>query len=224
MITCANDTTAHTVTAVDTVGTDGFSASDLQFGKISNLSVLEHSNYIYYAIKIPKSDGGRVSLGVGYSDVDGDGVAFKIYVPSKTTGGEVETEADGSIKTLLFEDAATLENIRAIETDNDSTFLSYTCALSETAPDAFADIDALDALFGDTEAMAMNDVDADGAPIPRTLTVDTASLGGDYYYAYIKLEPTMSLYKHFIDYLWNNMPFFLAYEIRVTLEVLPTAA
>jgi glycerol-3-phosphate dehydrogenase len=39
-----------------------------------------------------------------------------------------------------------------------------------------------------------------------------------------KLEPNVSLYKHFIEHLWNNMPFFLAYEIRVTLDVSPETA
>ena len=42
---------------------------------------------------------------------------------------------------------------------------------------------------------------------------------GDFYYVYVRLEPNVSLYKHFIEHLWNNMPYFLTYEIRATLSV-----
>lgn len=223
-ITCENDSSVHDITEIETVGTDGFSASDLQFGKISNLSILEHSNYIYYAIKIPKNDGGSVSLGIGYGDTDSDGDHFKIYVPSRDQNGDIEKEADGSIKTLLFEDEASLENIKKIEPDNSSTFIFYTCALSEKSPDDCASIDEVEELFAGKEAKSMNAFDEGGAPIPNHLTFDVSSAQQDYYYAYIKLEPNVSLYKHFIEHLWNNMPFFLAYEIRVTLDVSPEPA
>lgn len=222
-IVCENDSSVHTVTEVDTVGTDGFSVSDLQLGKISNLSVLEHSNYIYYAIRIPKTDGEKVSLGVGYGDLDSDGKHFKIFVPSKDLNGEIEYEANGSIKTIPFENQAALEEIENIETDNSATFICCAYALSDKSPYDYQNIDELEALFSDKEAVGLDSLDEDGEIIPDELTMELSSVAGDYYYAYIKLEPNVSLYKHFIEYLWNNMPFFLAYEIRVTLNVAPNA-
>ena len=37
-----------------------------------------------------------------------------------------------------------------------------------------------------------------------------------------KLQPNITLYKYFIDYLYDAMPFYLAYEVRVVLSVTPT--
>lgn len=222
-ITCENDSTSHVTTEVSTVGTDGFSIDDLQLGKITNLAVLENSNYIYYAIRIPKTDLGTVSLGICYSDADSDGAHFKIYVPSKNSDGDIEYE-NGEIKTLLFEDEETLEAIKAIETDNTETFITYSALLTPTAPDSYASIDEIEALFADSEVKSMNASGQNGYPVPSEYNIDPSLVSGDYYYAYVRLVPNVSLYKHFIDYLWDNMPFFLAYEIRVTLEVLPQAA
>lgn len=219
-ITCENDSTEPTIAEVATVGTDGFSVDDLQLGKITNLAVLENSNYIYYAIRIPKTDLGPVSLGICYSDADSDGAHFKIYVPSKNSDGDIEYE-NGEIKTILFEDAETLAAINAIETDNTETFITYSALLTPTAPDSYASIDEIKALFADSEVKSMNSLSQNGYPIPSEYNIDPSLVSGDYYYAYVRFVPNVSLYKHFIDYLWDNMPFFLAYEIRVTLEVLP---
>ena len=67
----------------------------------------------------------------------------------------------------------------------------------------------------------MNELTENGDPLPHTYLVDTADIDGDYYYAYLKIEPNLSLYKYFVEYLWDHMPFFLAYRVRVTLEVAP---
>lgn len=41
------------------------------------------------------------------------------------------------------------------------------------------------------------------------------------YYLYIKLQPNMELYKHFIDILYADMPFYLAYQVAIQLYVTP---
>ena len=81
---------------------------------------------------------------------------------------------------------------------------------------------SLDGLFTYAPA-ALDQVDADGDPLTTEKAFNTASLTGDFYYLYVKLEPNIELYKHFIDYLWADMPFYLAYEVRVMLSVTPTA-
>jgi hypothetical protein len=123
---------------------------------------------------------------------------------------------------IEYTNANSLAGIQAIETDNDSTFVSYSFALSGNAPETYATFASLDALFTE-EAAALNSVNAKGDPVTTAKSFDVASLTDEYYYLYIKLEPNIDLYKHFIDYLWADMPFYLAYEVRVLLSVSPTA-
>ena len=214
-ITCQNDTTAHVVEETDMVGTSGFTVDDLQFGKITNLGMLENSNYIYYAVKVPKENGTKATFGVSYGDTDGDGSHFKVYLPEKDGNGNIVTDAEGNIQTTLLTDADTLTSLAAIETNSGATFVNCKIALSATAPDALANVDALNALFtGNTKSLATDNA---GNPVTETLTF--AGEADEFYYAYIKLEPNVAIYSGFIDYLWDNMPFFLAYEVRVTFEV-----
>jgi hypothetical protein len=219
--------------------------TSLELGKINNLSALSYSNYVYYAIKIPKKNGGSVSLGVSYGDfdggggtdfdVDGDGVAdgntahFKIYVPVRVNGDIQYT--DGVMQTVLPDDTPKIEAIVSIEIENAETFITYSLAFSELAPDAYTDTAALDALFEeelDDEAKSpekkehqMNALADDGSPETSSYNFDTSALDEDFYYVYIKFTPNIDLYKHFIDVLWDSMPFYLAYEVKVRLEVIP---
>ena len=220
-ITCPDNSSQHLTTTTETVGTDGFDVTDLQFGKITNLSFLEHENYVYYAIRIPKTDGKTVSLGVSYGSIESGDAHFEIHVPVKDQNGDIQYDNDEVIITELFEDEETLDSIKAIETDNAETFICYSYALSASSPYDYETIDEIDTLFVDQEKSSVNSVDGNGDPITTKLEMDIESVDGDYYYLYIKLEPNISLYKHFIEYLWNNMPFFLAYEIRVTLSLEP---
>ena len=222
-ITYADDDEGATRTVYENqtmVGESGFNIRNLQFGKISNLSYLENSNYIYFAIKVPKSEGASVSIGISYYDYENDGDHFKIYVPMKSNG-EIVYESDGvTMQTVLLTDATKLANIAAIETDNSATFIRYRYAISPTDPYGY-DINAMNALFesSGSETKQMNRFDDNGDPATDSSTFDISSLTSDSYYVYIKLEPNINLYKHFIDYLWDNMPFCLAYEIRVTMSV-----
>ena len=220
-VTCANDTNVHTVEETTKLGTDGFSVSDLQFGKIANLGMLENSNYIYYAIRVPKENGFSASIGVSYGDTDGDGKHFKVYLPTKDNTGAVQYDTNNNVITYLLDDDAILSNLEALETDAnsnvDKTFVNCRIALSEKAPSEFASIDELNAIFPTTHKSLVTDTN--GNPVVETIEIEEASVTSDYYYAYIKLEPNVSIYSGFIDYLWNDMPFFLAYEIRVTFEV-----
>ena len=226
-ITCANDSTSHVTEEVGSIGTESFEVDNLQFGKITNLGMLENSNFIYYAIKIPKTDGGRVFLGVAHCDVDGDDKDFKIYLPVRENG-EITYDGEGNMITaeLTPEFVAaeglpdnTISGIESIESTEGATFIDCFLALSTTAPDDLADVNALNALFTGEEYSL--DVDDNGDPIPHELTQDVTAVTGDYYYAYVKLVPNVLIYAKFIDYLWHSMPFFLAYEVRMTFRVTP---
>lgn len=189
---------------------------NLQFGAINNLVFLENENYVFYAVQISKTMGDTVDLGITYGDIDKDGNHFTIYVSDKNTASATYGQM------IEYDNADGLAGIQAIEADNNSTFISYSFALSGNAPEAYTTFASLDALFSE-EAAALNNVNANGDPITTTKSFDIATLTDDYYYLYIKLEPNIALYKHFIDYLWADMPFYLAYEVRVTLSVTPTA-
>lgn len=214
-ITCENDSVIPIVEAVDTIGTTDFFANDLQLGKITNLGMLENSNFIYYVVRVPKTEGGNVSIGVSYYHTDEN--HFKIYVPVKDSNDEVMYDENDVIITTLYEDAEGIAAIKDLETDTD-TFLSYRVALSSTAPEDIDSIDRLNDLFtGDP--MNMNVDEASGEPVVHTLTYDTSALQDEYYYAYIKFEPNVLLFAGFIDYLWQSMPFGLCYDVRITFGV-----
>ena len=222
-ITYADDDEGSTRTIYENqtmVGESGFNIRNLQFGKINNLSYLENSNYIYFAVKVPKSEGSAVSIGISYHDYGDEGDHFNIYVPLKNNG-EIVYESDGvTMQTVQLSDTAKLANIANIETGNSATFITYKYAISSTDPYGY-DINAMNALFesSGSETKQMNRFDENGDPVTDSTTFDISSLTSDSYYVYIKLEPNINLYKHFIDYLWDNMPFCLAYEIRVTMSV-----
>lgn len=214
-ITCENDSEIPVVEEVDTIGTGGFLATDLQFGKITNLGMLENSNFIYYVVRVPKSEGGNVSLGVSYYQTDGN--HFKIYVPVKDENDEITYDENGVIVTTLYEDAEGLAAIGGLETEQE-TFLSYRVALSSVAPEEMDSIERLNELFVE-DPINMN-VDQDsGEPIAHTFNYDTSALQDEYYYAYVKLEPNVLLFAGFIDYLWQSMPFGLCYDVRITFTV-----
>jgi hypothetical protein len=61
--------------------------------------------------------------------------------------------------------------------------------------------------------------DADPSPVAFDTFTGTAT--NDNYYLYIKLQPNMELYKYFIDYLYADMPFYLAYQVGIKLYVTP---
>lgn len=214
-ITCENDSEVPVVEAVDTIGTNGFLVNDLQLGNISNLGMLENSNFIYYVVRVPKKEGGNVSLGVSYYRTDGN--HFKIYVPVKDGNDEITYDDEGKVVTTLYENAEGIAAIKDLETETD-TFLSYRVALSSVAPEDMDSIDSLNSLFvGDS--MNMNVDEVSGEPIAQTLTHDISALQDEYYYAYIKIEPNVLLFAGFIDYLWQSMPFGLCYDVRITFSV-----
>ncbi len=204
--------------AVSSVGT-AFDITKLQFGKINNLSYLVNSNYIYYAVRIPKSMGNTVNLGISHGQSTAQDLHFDIYVPIKAANGDYITDANGNITTELYTDSQNLPLIAAIETDNDSSFISYSFAISEKEPSELSLIADMNTLFEGKTPSKLAALDSGGNPTQVSELFDTQALSGNYYYVYIKLQPNITLYKYFIDYLWANMPFCLAYDIRVYLTV-----
>lgn len=219
-ITCANDSTVPDCEVESNLGmrgedidADNFFLNDLHFGSITNLAMLENSNFIYYAVKIPKVNGTRVCVGVNYNDVDGS--HFKIYVPARVNN-EITYDADGNIITTLYQNQAGLDGIKALETENE-TFVMYKVALSDIDPEEISSIDTLNGLFLDDALHLHND--SEGNPTQQILTYSSGESQSEYYYLYIKLEPNVSIYSGFIDFLWADMPFGLSYDVRFTLSV-----
>lgn len=219
-LTFSNDSPPVRIcTETGEVGSE-FSVSNLELGNITNLSFLENSNIVYYVVRIPVDNGANVSFGVSYGDVDSDGDHFNIYVPVRDEDGYIDKDSNGAMITTLYTDEANLENIVGIETGNDDTFLHYDFALSTMDPTT-ADCADVEALFDGSTSKSLNDTEDDGVPSLESTSFDFSTLeeGAQYYYAYVKFEPNISLYKYFIDYLYEHMPFCLAYEVRVVLEV-----
>ena len=223
------------------IGETAFNAGSLQFGTITNLYFLENDNYVFYAVEIPYELGTEVHAAVSYGKYNDDGSAavafgdhFKIY----NEGGTEIT------------DATKLTNVKGIETTYGSTFISYACALSEQAPSADMDFTALDSLFKNNTLDKFMKEEADGTKTPKLLPLATMTeqTDGTYtaamnstedaigtfapenandppekYYLYIKLQPNMELYKYFIDYLYADMPFYLAYQVGIQLSVRPAS-
>ncbi len=223
--TFEDSTTTKIEPNYEQIGTTTFDAGNLQFGTITNLYFLENDNYVFYAVEIPYELGTEVHAAVSYGKYNDDGSAavtfgdhFKIY-------NEGETE---------ITDATKLTNVKGIETTYGSTFISYACALSEQAPDPTMEFATLDHLFTDAEMLplatmteqtngtytaAMNSTeDAIG-----TFAPENANDPPEKYYLYIKLQPNMELYKYFIDYLYADMPFYLAYQVGIQLSVRPAS-
>jgi hypothetical protein len=195
---------------IENIGLGAFDVNDLQFGTINNLYFLENENYVFYAVAIPKEMGGTVDLGIAYNEEDGG--HFTIYSTDKNTTSETYGQ-------LIPYTKENLDDIKEIESED--TFISYSFALSASAPETYTTFASMDALFTD-EPAALNVLDANGVPATSRKSFDT-TVTGDYYYLYIKLEPNIELYKFFIDYLWADMPFYLVYDVRVVLSVSPAS-
>ncbi len=212
-------TEAQSVETVSSIGKE-FSISELEFGKINNLSSIDASNYIFYVIEVPKEFGGTVNLGVGYLDDTADS-HFSIYVPQKNAQtGDNLTDANGNLITQKYTDASVLTALHQVEDDQNDTYISYAFAVSENAPEEYAVFSDIASLFEAEVNHSLGDV-TDNTPNTRTVTVDTSTIAQDSYYVYIRLQPNLPLYSHFIDYLWSNMPFCLSYNVRINFWVTP---
>ena len=215
------------------IGTKGFNAQDLQFGNITNLYFLESDNYVFYAVKIPATMGNYVYADITYGAFGEDnshtftfGNHFKIY---DEEGNDYSARTDeDSIENL--------NGVKSIETTYGNTFVSYSCVLSAQAPDEDMMYNDLNDLFepedGDPAEIhpLAKMTKAEGAttysPAPNIGTDPlvfsaTATPAPTEYYLYIKLQPNMDLYKYFIDYLYADMPFYLAYQVGIRLSVSP---
>ncbi len=211
----------------DAVGTQmaSMDISKLQFGKINNLSTLENSNYIYYAVKIPKTMGGSVEMSVAFDSSD-QKRHFKIYVPV-VDGTSNQTDSSGNIVVEEYTNETDLSEIETIEKPSEPnieercTFVSYSYAFSAKAPTEYQSVSDMDGLFADAGTpYPLSPIDQNGMPqYKSTDTFNLSDISGEYYYVYIKLQPNLDIYAGFIDYLWDNMPFCLSYNIRVYFTV-----
>ena len=211
--------------------------TNLQFGTITNLYFLENDNYVFYAVEIPYALGTEVHAAVSYGDYSAEtntfGNHFTIYK-------EQENE-DGATNMVAITDTDKITAVKAIETTHGSTFLSYACALSAQEPDEIT-YETLNAMFDNNTLTKFKNDDGSAKMLPlATMTKNgntyTATMNSaedaigifepdegttpDHYYLYIKLQPNMELYKYFIDYLYADMPFYLAYQVGIQLSVKP---
>lgn len=207
--------------------------AELEFGNINNLYFLENENYIFYAVKIPVEMGKNVELGIFNTDIDSDGYHFSIWEIKTATDTETGTTTETLVKVpkeVVVNDQLVKiwDNVAGIEvpcTKNDSpdgqTFIQYSFALSNQAPEKLTDIGLMFSLFG--QDYPLNNFDANDGDKPKCFTQKfTGEPTSDgFYYLYIRLEPNMPLYKNFIEHLYAYMPFYLSYETRIILSVTP---
>lgn len=211
--------------------------AELEFGTINNLYFLENENYIFYAVKIPVAMGRNVELGVFNTDIDGDDYNFSIWEIETTTNAETgatteklvlipetvtEGEGETAVTTNIWADVAAIETSCTNNTNPDGeTFIQYSFALSNKAPEELETIGQMFSLFG--QRYPLNNFDSNGEPkcFAQNFSGDPTEDG--YYYLYIRLEPNMPLYKNFITHLYAYMPFYLSYETRIILTVKPDA-
>lgn len=226
------DNAAALVTPASTIGTsaDNFAFSsntELQFGTIRNLNILENDNYVFYAVEIPYSMGTEVHAAISYgsdqTDANGNdlvpfGEHFKLYTEefAEITDSEDET---GSKKH---------SDVRDIETTYGKTFVTYACVLSTTPPSSSMTFGTLETMFASEDMLqvaTMTKEEGATAYTPSKNSIDqpigTIADGTGSYYLYIKLQPNMELYKYFIDILYADMPFHLAYQVGIQLYVVP---
>ncbi len=212
-------------TAEDGTTVTNFSIADedLQFGIITNLNFLENDNYVFYAIRIPYSMGTKVHAAVSYGAYDENGTH------SVTFGNHFKIYNEDRIPIT----GEKLTQVQGIETTHGDTFVSYACALSENAPSQDMTFATLDFLFKDQEMSPVATMTKENGATSYTITKNSTDepIGTfaptdtdnppEYYYLYIKLQPNMDLYKYFIDYLYADMPFYLAYQVGIQLYVTP---
>lgn len=229
------DNAAAVVTSPSTIGTSAdkfaFSGStELQFGTIRNLHILENDNYVFYAVEIPYSMGTEVHAAISYgsdqTDANGNdlvpfGEHFKLYTEEFAEITD-STDTNGSKKH---------SDVRDIETRYGKTFVTYACVLSTTPPSSTMKFGDLNKMFEGKEMLSVatmtkvNESDTAYTPSKNSVNdqfVDTvAAQETGSYYLYIKLQPNMELYKYFVDILYADMPFYLAYQVAIQFYVTP---
>ena len=227
------------------------SDEDLQFGTLNNLSFLESDNVIFFAVEIPYEMGTEVHAALSFGKYAAEGSTeaavpfgehFTIHVRQRDENGDFIFDDNGEHVLGLYSND-NLAEIRQIEAMHGKTFINYSCVLSAIDPESLVSyedsksFENMNGLFEGVEIKPLATMTKEAGASVYTVTMNdpaaqdcTYTLGlteGESapakYYLYVKLQPNMELYKYFIDYLVNEMPFYLSYQVGIQLSVNPTA-
>ena len=213
------------------IGDEGFSADSLNFGTIDDLGYLKNSNVVYYCLTIPVSSGTTTLLNLSYDTTsfsiasdEGDpqrlaGYHFNLYEDAKSGGYTLLDEA-------LHTSAESGESFDANANGGIRTFLSYSCAVSDKAPETIDAADLL-GLFA-TAQSGVNSLDhpiskPDFIPASDTDCISLTAPEGttQNYYVYIKIYPDLDNYHEFAQLLMDHMPFYVAFGTKLYVDVRP---
>ncbi len=225
------------------------SISDLDFGKIDNLSRLKPENIIYLKLTIPKKNGAYVNFKL-YNRTDAEGYFFDIYNALRDTNGNLtggyeklvpEDIAEGTLPTLeSHRDRYIMEGFRNIQkyTDDESTpnvdeslnpvtylHYSYLFSTENLEPMAFSTL-VFDTEYdpkqnADVEVTEPFSANSDSPVISEVCPDEVYDKAEENYYLYIKITPDLNTFAYSIEYLNTIMPCYVLFHIGAEFEVLP---
>ena len=185
-----------------------------EMGVIDDLGYLKDTNCVYYCLPISAANT-NVIVNLSYvNDTDGNRFTLSDENLDPITGDTLTT-------------AAGYEEFDPSKDGGVHTYVIYDCALSTTAP-AQMNHTALHNLFeGKTTdpLMSANMVSAPGYD-PESESTDNIALTSTFnadYYVYIRVYPNLSNYEELAMLMLDNMPFYLAFNLKLYIG-LPGAA
>lgn len=206
----------------------------LNFGTIDDLGYLKNSNVVYYCLTIPVASGTTTLLNLSY-DTTSFSIASDEGDPQRLEGYyfNLYEDAESGGYTLLDEALhASARNEESFDPNADKgirTFLSYSCAVSDKAPETI-DANYLLGLFA-TAQSGVNSLDhpisqPDFIPTSDTNCISLTAPEGttQNYYVYIKIYPDLDNYHELAQLLMDHMPFYVAFGTKLYVDVRPTVA
>ena len=177
-----------------------------EMGVIDDLGYLKDTNCVYYCLPISATNT-NVIVNLSYvADTDGNRFTWKDEDLTSIIGDTLTT-------------AAGYEGFDPSAEGGVHTYVIYDCALSTTAP-AQMNHTAIHNLFeGKTEdpLSTANMVSAVGYDPESAITDNvtlTSTFGVDYY-VYIRVYPNLSNYEELAMLMLDNMPFYLAFNLKL---------
>ena len=206
----AQSTWAYTgVTSLGTALTEvpaSVSYDTFEMGVIDDLGYLKDTNCVYYCLPISATNT-NVIVNLSYvNDTDGNRFTLKDEDLTPITGDTLTT-------------AAGYEGFDPSADGGVHTYVIYDCALSTTPP-AQMNHTAIHNLFeGNTTdpLESANMVSAVGYDPESAITDNvtlTSTFGVDYY-VYIRVYPNLSNYEQLAMLMLDNMPFYLAFNLKL---------
>ena len=181
-----------------------------EMGVIDDLGYLKDTNCVYYCLPIDKSYN-EVLIDLSYV-AEGTNHHFTLQ------NEELDLITDDTLTT-----AAGYEEFDPSKDGGVHTYVIYDCALSTISPEQISH-DEIHSLFGSTSSAPIQRENMVSAPgyDPEGIDADNVSLSptgmtisGNTYYVYIRVYPNLSNYEKLAMLMLDNMPFYLAFNLKL---------